>query len=142
MTDQFELTIKRTIKAPISQAFEAWLNADALAAFMKPAPGVDVPEATAEGVEGGKFKVVMRAGDKELPHHGIYKSIRKYEELIFTWNSPFSETESEVNLQFRELSEKETEITLKHTGLPSEESRGNHEGGWTKILAILEEHLS
>lgn len=31
----------------------------------------------------------------------------------------------------------QTELTLHHVGFPSEESRGNHEGGWTRIAEVL-----
>ncbi len=32
-----------------------------------------------------------------------------------------------------------TKVTLNHVRFPNEESRANHEGGWTKILEKLSE---
>ncbi len=43
MTDQHELTIKKTIRAPRKAVFEAWLDANALQQFMCPAPGDVAP---------------------------------------------------------------------------------------------------
>ena len=37
--------------------------------------------------------------------------------------------------------DKGTELRLHHIRFPSQESRDNHEGGWTSILAALEEAL-
>jgi uncharacterized protein YndB with AHSA1/START domain len=94
-------------------------------------------EAKADAREGGEYLVVMKAGDQELPHHGIYKTIDKYSKLVFTWNNPFNETESLVTLSFAETDSGETQLTLRHSGLPSEESRDNHQGGWTRIADTL-----
>lgn len=137
----FELEITKTIPATVSVVFEAWLDPKALAKFMLPMDGMTA-EAKADAREGGEYLVVMKAGDQELPHHGIYKTIDKYSKLAFTWNNPFNETESLVTLSFTETDSGETQLTLHHSGLPSEESRDNHQGGWTRIADTLEAVVS
>jgi uncharacterized protein YndB with AHSA1/START domain len=133
----FELTITKTIPATPQVVFEAWLDPEALAKFMTPMEGMTVPKAEADARVGGDFLVVMKAGDEEMPHHGTYKTIDKYKELAFTWNNPFNEAESLVTLNFADTGSGETELTLHHTALPSEESRDNHQGGWTRIVDTL-----
>jgi uncharacterized protein YndB with AHSA1/START domain len=137
MSKQFELTVKRNIHAPVKAVFEAWLTADALKKFMCPAEGMSVPKAEVDAREGGSFLIVMQAGDKEMPHRGEYKRIDKYKELSFTWISSFTIPDSLVTLTFNELSERETELTLHHVGFPNEESRENHNGGWSSIVEKL-----
>ncbi len=137
MTQNFELTVKRTIPASPKDVFEAWLSADALMKFMCPADNMNVPKAEVDAKEGGSFLIVMQAGDKELPHRGEYKRIDKYKQLAFTWISAYTVPDSLVTLTFKELGERETELTLHHAGFPNEESRSNHEGGWTKIAEAL-----
>jgi len=142
MSTKFELTISRTIPAPRKQVFEAWLCPEALVQFMKPMEGTTVPKAEVDAREGGKFLIVMGVGEKELPHRGEYKTINRYDRLSFSWLSEYSIPQSLVTLDFREISETETEITLHHAGFPSEESRNNHEGGWGTILDTLIAHIT
>ena len=141
MSTEFELTVRRTIPAPRKDIFEAWLSAEALAQFMKPMPNVTIPTAEVDGREGGKFLIVMRVGEKDLPHRGEYKTIQRYDRLSFSWLSEFSVPQSLVTLDFEEIGPRGTEVTLHHVGFANEESRNNHEGGWGKILQSLQEHF-
>lgn len=133
MTD-LELTVKKTIKASQKATFDAWLDPKALMEFIRPGPGMTVPEATTDPKVGGAFKIVMRAGETDIVHEGIYQEIKPHERLVFTWLSVHTIPGSTVTLTFKALSDKETEVTLHHKGFPSEDSRNNHEGGWTSIL--------
>ena len=137
MTD-LTLTTTRTIAAPAETLFNAWLDPAMLTRFMCPGPGMTAPRAETDPREGGRFDIVMKAGDKEIPHWGIYKEVKPHERLVFTWQSPFSVEDSTVTLTFRDTGDG-TEVTLHHVKFPSEESRDNHDAGWTAILAKLEE---
>jgi uncharacterized protein YndB with AHSA1/START domain len=132
-----ELSITQTIPAARKDLFEAWLSADTLKKFMCPMEGVTVPTAEADPTVGGNFLVVMKVGDKELPHRGEYKTIDRYDTLAFTWISNHTQAGSLVTITFKELSDSETELTLHHVGFPSEESRNDHKGGWTEIVSKL-----
>jgi len=131
-----ELTVTRTIPAPPQAVFDAWLSPDALMKFMCPGEGMTCPKAEVDAQVGGKFLVVMTAGDKELPHTGEYKTIDRHGKIAFTWISPYTDMDSLVTLTFEEA-EGGTNLTLHHAGFPSEESRSNHEGGWTNIVEML-----
>lgn len=134
---ELKLEISRTIAASPEVVFDAWLNPEMLARFMTPGPDMTVPEAKADAREGGRFLIVMRSGDQDLPHSGTYKTIKRPEELAFTWESPMSPIEdSTVTLRF-DPTEGGTKVTLNHVRFPSEESRDNHEGGWGRILDAL-----
>jgi len=137
MTPTFELTVTRTIPAPRKKVFEAWLSPEALTRFMCPGEGMTVPKVEVDPRVGGSFLIVMAAGDQEIPHNGEYKTIQRYERLAFTWLSAHAKPGSVVTIDFREKGPKETELTLHHVGLPNEESRKNHEGGWGAILQKL-----
>lgn len=67
---ELSLTTSRTIKAPVERVFNAWLDPKMLARFMRPAEGVTVSSAETDPREGGRFALVMNAGDKEIPHAG------------------------------------------------------------------------
>lgn len=140
MTDQateLKLNVSRTISASPDTLFDAWLDPKMLARFMTPGPNMTVPEATSDARVGGRFKVVMRAGDQDLPHEGTYKEIDRPNRLVFTWESPFLERDdSTVTLIFTPDGDS-TRIDLEHIRLPTEESVANHTGGWTSILQAL-----
>ncbi len=140
MTD-LSLTTSRTISAPPARVFDAWLDPAMLARFMTPGPGMTVPSAEADPVEGGRFAIVMKAGDNEIPHAGTYLKIDRHSQLVFTWESPFSVEGSTVTLDLAEV-EGGTAVTLTHIKFPSEESRDNHLGGWDGILGALDTALA
>jgi len=127
------LKIEREFKAPPNVVFDAWLNPDMLRKFMLPGEGMSVPRASAEAREGGRFEIVMKAGEDEMPHTGTYMEIVPHSRIVFTWESPFSEDDSTVTLEFSPTGSG-TVLTLKHERFMTEESRDNHKGGWTRIL--------
>lgn len=135
------LTVIRVIKAPRESVFQAWLNPDMLARFMIPADGMNVPSAEADAREGGRFSIVMQAGENQIPHSGTYLTIDPHSKLVFTWESPFSVEGSTVTLDLA-AHDDGTEITLTHVIFPNEESRDNHQGGWTSILGKLAQELA
>ena len=135
-----ELTVSHRYKAPREAVFDAWLTPAMLQRFMLPGEGMSVPRASSDAVEGGRFEIVMEAGGNEMPHRGTYRAITRPERIVFTWESPFSPSDSEVTLDFAEV-EDGTLLTLTHVRFPDVESRDNHEAGWTRILARLEEAL-
>ena len=137
MSESFQLTVTKTVPASAKDLFEAWLDPKALAQFMKPHPSMPEPRVKTDAREGGEFEIVMLAGDKELLHRGEYKTIQRYERLVFTWLSEFTLPSSVVSIDFKQLGPKQTQITLRHEGLPNQESRDNHRGGWSHILDAL-----
>ena len=137
MTSELEVSIEKTISAPIKSVFEAWLSADALKEFIRPAPEMEVPKVECDPRVGGQFLIVMKVGGNELPHHGKYLSIQKYDEIKFTWLSNHVREDSVVTLRFSEITENETKIHLHHIGFPSQGSKDDHEGGWGRILDTL-----
>jgi uncharacterized protein YndB with AHSA1/START domain len=137
METKREVTVAKRIQATRKELFEAWLSVDALKKFMRPMPGVVIPSATIDAVEGGEFTLLMQAGDNEFPIQGEYKTIKRYEELAFTWNSHNSPAISLVTIYFKKLSEEETEVILNHTGFETEEQEKSHLGGWTGIIEAL-----
>ncbi|MDJ1007563.1 MAG: metalloregulator ArsR/SmtB family transcription factor [Paracoccaceae bacterium] len=135
---ELALEVSHHIPAPREKVFDAWLDPKMLAKFMTPGPNMSVPTATSDARVGGRFLVVMRAGDNDMPHAGTYREIRRPERLVFTWESPFSQAEgSTVTLDFAE-SGGGTDVTLRHVRFETEEARDNHKGGWSAILAALE----
>ncbi|MDO6730866.1 SRPBCC family protein [Marinovum sp. 2_MG-2023] len=135
---ELTLEVERIIAAPQETLFKAWLDPDMLRRFMLPGQNMTVPRASADPTVGGRFEIIMQAGDQEMPHAGTYREITPHERIVFTWESAHStETDSEVTLEFIPQGDS-TKVRLSHVRFANEEMRNNHQGGWTAILAALD----
>ncbi len=134
------LTVERTIAASPEKVFDAWLDPEMLKKCMCPGPSVTTPIADTEARVGGRFDLVMKSGDDDLPHGGIYQIIDRPNRLQFTWESPFSIEGSVVTIDFKAV-EEGTHVRLHHVRFIDEEHRDSHNGGWTAILAKQDEVL-
>ncbi len=135
---ELTMEVSRHLPHAPERVFDAWLDAGMLAKFMIPGPGMTVGETRADPKVGGAFLIEMIAPDAgAIPHTGEYLEIDRATRLKFTWNSPFGSQDSEVTL---DLTPKDggTDLKLTHVRFPSEESRDNHQNGWTAILETLE----
>lgn len=136
---ELKLETSRVINASPEALYDAWLDPSMLARFMRPGPDMSVPEAKSDARVGGRFLIVMRVGDQDLPHEGTYSVLDRPKRLAFTWESPMSPIEdSTVTIDFDKV-EGGTKVTLNHVRFPNEESRANHEAGWGRILDTLGE---
>jgi uncharacterized protein YndB with AHSA1/START domain len=126
----------KTIPASRRAVFEAWLDADTLRRFMCPAEGTGVSRVEVEPRVGGSFLIVMRVGERELPHRGSYRLIEPDERIVFSWHSHLAGENSEVTLTFSDAGPGQTLLTLEHRGL-DEPAIAPHTGGWTHILDEL-----
>ncbi len=135
MTD-LTLTVTRAINAPVQRVFNAWLDAEMLARFMRPGPGMTVPRAQTDAVEGGHFLIVMNAGGQDMPHSGTYLKIVRHSHLAFSWQSANSIDDSTVSLDFKDLGGA-TELTLTHVKFIDQQARDDHQAGWGAILDAL-----
>ena len=89
MTD-LTLEVEKIIEAPISTVFDAWLAPQTLARFMMPMSGMENPEVENDPRVGGQFKIIMKAGENEMPHTGEYTELDRPNRLAFTWVSSAS----------------------------------------------------
>ncbi len=67
------------------------------------------------------------------PHFGRYREITPHSRLVFTWNSEWTNGETVVTINFKDLGDS-TELVLRHEGFSGEEGRDGHQIGWTAIL--------
>lgn len=141
MTD-LSLKVTRYLPHPPEKVFDAWLDPDMMARFMVPAPDMAAPKVTADPRVGGKFQVIMVSSQSPegWPHDGEYLVIDRPNKLQFTWVSAYTQDDSTVTLDFNAKGDG-TDVTLTHVRFPHEESRNNHEGGWTRILEKLDSVL-
>jgi uncharacterized protein YndB with AHSA1/START domain len=135
------LVVRRQIAVPRERVFEAWLDSESLAQWMRP---MDCTHArvTVDPRVGGGFRIVMEGMmHGSVEHHGEYLAIEPPSLLSFTWISQHTDHKpTVVTIEFRERSGG-TELVLTHRRLPPKEVEG-HRQGWTDIMRVLEETLT
>ena len=136
------LTLVRRIRARPCIVFDALTTPDAIACWWGPDDGPVLIAETDVRV-GGRFRVRFRTLDgSEHECSGEYLEIQGPERLAMSWRWTDGEDpgESRVEITLRAVPEG-TELTVTHSGLPSEASRISHEEGWSGALDKLERHF-
>lgn len=144
VTDDAEpvLVVRRHLAVPRERVFEAWLDSESLAHWMRPG-NFTHSTVTVDPRVGGGFRIVMqgRADGGEHEHHGEYLAIEPPSLLSFTWISKATDHQpTVVTIEFHERGTG-TEVVLTHRRLPPKAIEG-HRKGWTDILRVLDEALT
>jgi uncharacterized protein YndB with AHSA1/START domain len=130
------VVVRRTIAASPEELFDAWLDAQALAIWMRPM-GIRHTSAKTEPRVGGSYEIIMQGDENTYPHHGTYQIIDRPRRLVFTWLSHGTEgLTSLVTVDFLPLGER-TEVVVTHEQLP-ESARESHTRGWTSGIERLD----
>lgn len=138
---ELSVNITKIVRAPITNVFDAWLDPEMLAQFMRPSPKMKLSPTTNEAVVDGRFEILMQIGEQTIPHTGQYLEIERPNKLVFTWVSSSSMDDSVVTLNFKTIAENQTELNLTHVRFIDEEHRSDHEVGWGRIIDCLIELL-
>jgi uncharacterized protein YndB with AHSA1/START domain len=130
------LTVRREVAAPPPELFDAWLDPDKLANWMRPGD-TERSNITTDPRVGGEFEILMATPSGEIPHTGAYQMIHRPKRLAFTWNSPAAGSRnSVVTIDFKPV-DRGTEVVLTHENLPSKEEADAHRKGWTRVLDYM-----
>jgi uncharacterized protein YndB with AHSA1/START domain len=136
------LVLKRTFPASCERLFSMWTSAELMMKWFCPSEEMTVPVAEVDAREGGSYRIVMENKDGETySPSGMYEKVVPNERLIFSWKWADSELITRVTLDFRAVSDAETELTLTHEGFPETEIRDRHNEGWEGCLSRLADTL-
>jgi len=134
------LVVRRHMAVPRERVFEAWLDSESLAQWMRPGSSTHAT-VTIDPRVGGGFRIVMEGATHCVEHRGDYLAIEPPSLLSFTWISSHTDHKpTVVTIEFNERGTG-TELVLTHRGLPPAEVEG-HRQGWTDIVRLLDEALA
>ncbi len=145
VTDRVEefaevLRLNRRFKAPREAVFRAFTDPAALAKWFGP-EGVNVQNVKIDLRPGGAYSMEFVEKDGELiPLSGVYREIEPPRRLAFTWtwgSGGMARLETLVTIELAEA-DGETELTLIHEGLPSQEFHDLHSQGWASTFSCLD----
>ena len=145
MTDNVEevaeaLRLNRRLKAPREVVFRAFTDPAALARWFGP-EGMNVDKVKIDLRPGGAYSMVFNQANGEAHGlSGVYREISPPERLVMTWvwdHGDLAGIETLVTIELAEAGA-ETELTLIHEKLPSQESVDLHRQGWTSSFTCLD----
>jgi len=136
VTDEFTVTVRREIAAPAEALFDAWLEAQSLGSWLRPA-GVRETRAETDPREGGTFRIVMVDDESSVVHSGTYLEIDRPRRLVFTWSSPATGFRDSIVTVTFQASSNSTVVEIHQVGLPDEEAQASHDAGWSDVLREL-----
>jgi uncharacterized protein YndB with AHSA1/START domain len=138
VTDEYTVIVRREIAAPAEELFDAWLDAQSLGSWLRPA-GIRETRAETDPRVGGTFRIVMDDDESSTEHTGTYQEIDRPRRLVFTWSSPSTRfRDSIVTVTFEPSSNSSTLVEIHQVGLPDEEARLGHHAGWSDALRELD----
>ena len=124
-TKTVEIKVERTIPAPASEVFDAWLDPKI--------PGSPWHENSKlivnPKVDGLWYWLSIRG----TPHYGRFVEIDRPSRIQHSWMSPNTlGEETTVTVTFQKKGEG-TLMTLVHSGFPNDDKAKAHEKGWNSI---------
>jgi uncharacterized protein YndB with AHSA1/START domain len=135
------IRMSRVLRAPPATVFAALTRPELLQRWMCP-ENFSVVLVETDPRPGGQFRIVMQKPDgSRYPATGTYTEVRAPTVLAFTWRWESGHALAGVETSIRfELSVQgdDTFLLMTHDGLPTEDERRGHHGGWTGALTNLE----
>lgn len=138
------LSISRHFKAPRERVFAAFATIEAMGAWIG-CDGSKIIGGTLDFQVRGKYQMRMNTPHGECLVTGSYQEITPPSRIVFTWHyqddPDWTGVDSVVTIELQSRGA-ETELTLTHAGLPTPESRDNHEFGWSESCDKLALYLA
>lgn len=132
-----EMTVTRTIPASAEKVFDLWMNPKSPGG-----PWFGAERVILNPVVDGLFYIAAKHEGRTWPHYGRFLQIDRPRRIEYTWVSEATKgVESVVSLTMEPRGE-DTEVTLRHSGVPDDEMGRQHKDGWTWILSTLAEGLA
>ena len=123
--------------------YAAWVSS---ATVIPPATRMDIqPEV------GGHYRLFIDAGggagdgeeDQVIMNEGSFSVVQPGERLVYTWHWSGDTEVSTIDVAFEPTADSRAcQVTLKHSGFESAESRDRHASGWDSYAQGLERHLN
>ena len=145
------LTIRRKIRAPRQEVFDAWVKPELRKKWWSAKTGMFCDLADIDAWKGGRYRINMKDPEKDREHVCVGEFV-EYDEankLVFTWSWEKEHSEvvgtqavdTLVTIEFKDAAGG-TEIILTHERFAAADVCDDHKGGWTGCLDSLERVLS
>jgi uncharacterized protein YndB with AHSA1/START domain len=132
-----DITVTRAIPAPAENVFDVWIDPKSPGG-----PWFGSERTILNPVVDGLFYFAVSHEGRTWPHYGRFLRIERPHRVEYTWVSEATKgVESIVAVSFEARGE-QTEVTLRHTGVPDDDMGRQHQEGWTWVLSMLAERFA
>lgn len=134
------LEITRVFEAPPALVFKMWSDPEHMVRWHGP-EGFALTHCEHEFREGGAWRRCMSQGSGHAHWiSGMYREIRPFERLSFTYINDYDQFETLVEMDFRDLGGR-TEMRFRQSPFISVEERDGHGWGWNSGFDLLAAYL-
>jgi uncharacterized protein YndB with AHSA1/START domain len=132
-----DITVARTIPASAERVFDVWIDPKSPGG-----PWFGSDRVILNPVVDGLFYLAVKQEGRIWPHYGRFLQIDRPRVVEYTWMSEGTKgAESIVTVTLEQRGE-QTELTLRHSGLPDDEVGRKHKDGWAWVMSALAESLA
>lgn len=141
-TDDVAVTVERAFEASPGRAFDAWLDPEAIGAWMFPDETDEIVDVYVDPRVDGEFAFDVHRDDRVISHVGRYLVIDRPERLAFTWGIADDEGEDHVTVDIHPA-RAGCEVTLTHRLHPDWVDYADRTAdAWTAMLDSLADLLA
>ena len=131
-----EISISRRIPAPPQEVFDVWMDPKSPGG-----PWFGTERTILNPVVDGLFYFAVRHEGRTWAHYGRFLRIERPRDVQYTWVSEATKgLESIVAVTFAAHAD-QTDVTLRHSGIPDDDLGRQHRDGWTWVLSMLAERF-
>jgi len=132
-----DITVTRTIPAPAEKVFDVWLDQNSPGG-----PWFGAARVILNPVVDGLFYLAVNHEGRTWPHYRRFLQIERPRLVEYTWMSEATQGVESVVLFTLESKGNQTEVTLRHSGVPDDDMGRQHKEGWTWVLSMLAERFT
>ena len=132
-----DITVNRTIPASPEKIYDVWIDPKSPGG-----PWHGAERVIFNPVVDGLYYLAIKHEGRVWPHYGRFTKMERPRLVEFTWMSEGTKgAESVVTVTLQPRGD-QTEVTLRHAGVPDDELGHQHKEGWTWILNALADALA
>ncbi len=132
-----EVTVSRAIPASAEKVFDVWMDPKSPGG-----PWFGSDRVILNPVVDGLFYLAVKHEGRTWPHYGRFLQIDRPRIVEYTWMSEGTKGAESIVTVTMEARGEETEVTLRHSGVPDDEMGRQHKDGWAWVLSALAERFA
>jgi uncharacterized protein YndB with AHSA1/START domain len=132
-----EVIVSRSIPASADNVFDVWMNPKSPGG-----PWFGAERLIFNPAVDGLFYLLVKHEGQTHPHYGRFIRIERPYRIEHTWMSEATKGAESVVAITLEPRGDDTEVTIRHSGVPDDEMGRQHKDGWGWILSMLAQGLT
>lgn len=139
--------VRHVVNASPTTAFEAWTQPEHIKQWWRPTATAACTVCEIDLRVGGRYRLHMEdpADGSTCKVTGEFREVRAPARLVYTWDAETHQgnvSNTRVEVEFHPRGENQTEVVVRHHGLPDTPIRAGHSEGWELMLTSYWRYIS